>query len=73
MFSTFAEENEDATFEARLTLALARSFYTSCRFELNYNFAREMYMRAVFLLEKITAHKGQPWEEFRLPEDILFY
>jgi hypothetical protein len=72
-FSGFAEINEDRTFNARLALALARSFYTSTRFELEPHFAREMAMRAHYLMESLAVHEGRPWEDFRLPEDVLFY
>jgi len=69
----FADRQDDRTFAFRLTLALARSFYTSTRFELDPLFAREMYMRAIYLMEKIAGHKGRPLEEFILPEHILYY
>lgn len=69
----FAREQGDTTFEARMALALARSFYTSTRFELNIKFAREMYMRAHFLLEKILAHEGEDWRRFSLPTGIMYY
>lgn len=69
----FAASQGDRTFEARMALALARSFYTSTRFELNADFAHEMFMRSHFLLEKILAHEGRPWEKFRLPTGVMFY
>lgn len=72
-FSAFARQNEDKTFEARMALAAARSFYTSTRFELNYGFAREMFLRSHFLMEKIIAHEGKPWENFSFPVKIFFY
>ncbi|SDL31742.1 Phosphate uptake regulator [Maridesulfovibrio ferrireducens] len=68
----FALENDDTTWKARLTLALARSFYTSTRFEFNYGFAKEMFNRSIFLLEKINRYNGN-WNDFVLPEDILHY
>ncbi|UZP67108.1 PhoU family transcriptional regulator [Desulfovibrio mangrovi] len=70
---TYAAQNNDDTFEARLALALARSFYTSTRYELNFAFAKEMYMRAHFLMDKIVAHKDAPWRNFQLPRDVLYY
>ncbi|MFZ5764103.1 MAG: PhoU domain-containing protein [Thermodesulfobacteriota bacterium] len=73
MAEEFAREKEDATFEARMALALARSFYTSTRFELNTKFAREMFLRAHFLLEKVLAHEGTDWTRFRLPTAIMYY
>jgi len=69
----FAEEIGDVTFHARLALGLARSLYTSTRFELNPKFSKEMYLRAHFLMEKTLAHQGAPWETFRLPEGVLYY
>jgi phosphate uptake regulator len=69
----FAGQHDDATFEARMAFALARSFYTSTRFEMNFKFAKEMYNRSMFLLEKINHYKGGKWEDFSLPEDILYY
>ncbi len=68
----FAQERDDKTWQARLALALARGFYTSTRFELHYKFAREMYNRSTFLLEKLSAFRGQDWETFRLPPNILY-
>lgn len=68
----FAIEKNDTTWKARLTLALARSFYTSTRFEFNYGFAKEMFNRSMFLLEKVNRYSGS-WDDFVLPEDILHY
>jgi len=69
----FARQHDDPTFEARMAFALARSFYTSTRFELNFQFAKEMYNRSMFLLEKIHHYRGGDWRQFALPEDILYY
>ena len=71
----FCEKERDVTFEARLILALARSFLTSIRFELNSDFAKEMSLRANFLMEKIICfnEENRPWREFSLPEAILYY
>ncbi len=69
----FAARSNDGTFAVRMALALARSFYTSSRFELNYAFSREMFLRAHYLLEQVAAHQGRPWEDFRLPGQILFH
>lgn len=71
-FSFFARKYDDKTFDIRMALALTRSFYTSCRFELNRRFAKEMFLRSHFLMEKIVLHKGN-WDEFVLPSEILFY
>jgi len=69
----FARGHGDRTFDARMALGLARSFYTSTRFEMNSEFAKEMYLRAVFLLEKVVNHRERPWEEFELPSHVLYY
>lgn len=68
----FANEMDDKTWKARLALALARSFYTSTRFELNYGFAKEMVNRSIFIMEMINRYSGR-WEDFVFPEDILYY
>jgi phosphate uptake regulator/aminoglycoside phosphotransferase (APT) family kinase protein len=69
----FAEDKGDATFQARLGLGLIRSFVTSTRYELNTAFAREMYLRALYLIEKMEACRDRPWEEFVLPNEVLIY
>jgi phosphate uptake regulator len=69
----FAEDNRDQTFEARLALGLARSFFTSTRFELNHRFSRKMYNLSVYLMEKLLSHQGRPWESFELPGETLVY
>ncbi len=71
--TTFALQNDDKTFQARMAFALARSFYTSTRYEMNFAFAKEMYLRAHFLMEKIIAHRDSPWHHFVLPQDVLYY
>lgn len=69
----FAREQSDAAFEARLCLGLIRSFLTSTRFELNLDFAKEMFLRGCYLLDKMNTHGGRPWEDFRLPPQVLVY
>lgn len=71
----FSDKHEDETFYARLALGLARSFFTSTRFELNEDFSKTMFLRAVYLLERLVAHQesGATWGEFRFPEAILVY
>lgn len=68
----FASDKGDETFEARMALALARSLFTSTRFELNPAFSRGMWQRAHYLMERVAEHRGRPWREFRLPERVLF-
>jgi phosphate uptake regulator len=70
---TFAADNNDQTFDTRLALGLARSFITSTRFELNSEFAKEMFLRGLYLLEKISLLKEGEIKEFTLPHDVLYY
>ncbi|NQU65201.1 MAG: phosphotransferase [SAR324 cluster bacterium] len=72
LFSDIAQENRDDTFEIRMALALARSFFTSTRFEKRSEFAEEMRQRAVFLMEKIVSLGASRPEQFKLPEQILY-
>jgi phosphate uptake regulator len=67
----FAAKHDDRTFEARLALGLARSFFTSTRFEFNDKFAKQMFQRSMYLLGKLASHRGRDWTEFKLPTDIL--
>jgi phosphate uptake regulator len=69
----FAADHGDATFQARLALGLARSFFTSTRFEFNQKFATQMFRRSMYLFGKLAAHRGRPWTQFSLPTDILIY
>ena len=69
----FALKNDDPTFEARLTLGLIRNFTSSTRFELKEDFAKSMYLRAIFLIEKLLDHDHKPWEDFKLPRETLTY
>ncbi len=68
----FSMEIEDELFEARMALALVRSFFTSTRFELNPEFSRRMFLSAHFLMESLVSHQGR-WEEFKIPRKVLFY
>lgn len=69
----FAETNGDSTFDARLALGVSRSFISSTRFILKEDFAKAMYLRGVYLLDKFLDHNGRPWADFRLPEDVFIY
>ncbi len=69
----FALDHDDACFQFRMALALSRNFYTSIRFEHHDDFAREMALRAHYLMEKIVHHPSGKWESFSFPEDILRY
>ena len=71
-FTRFARENSDTSFEARLAFALARSFFTSTRFTYNKKFAREMFNRSEYIMEKLASYEGD-WENFRITDSVLFY
>lgn len=67
----YAGKHGDHTFEARMALGLCRSFITSTRFEVKEDFAKEMFLRASYLLEKITEHDGTGWSKFSVPMNIF--
>ena len=69
----FATAHGDETFQARLALALARSFITSTRFEIKEDFAKVMHLRAIYLLERVIEHSGRPWKDFKLTLETLMY
>jgi hypothetical protein len=62
----YARRHQDHTFEARMALGLCRSFITSTRFEVKEDFSKEMFLRATYLLDKITTHEGDDWTEFQV-------
>jgi phosphate uptake regulator len=67
----FAASAGDTTFQARLALGLARSFMTSARFVLDQAFARSMFLRSRYLLERLTAVDPDALEAFRFPREAL--
>ncbi len=67
----FADKHNDHTYDARLTLGLIRNFASSTRFELSTEFAKAMYLRAAFLLEKLMAHEGTSWDKFKIPREAM--
>lgn len=69
---SYSHSVKDMTFDMRFTLGIIRSFLTSTRFQLNDNFARSMYLRAIYLLKKIYMHEGD-FELFHFPKSILYY
>lgn len=69
----FARNIGDEAFQARLAMGLGRSLFSSTRFEMNSAFAREMHLRAVYLLERVVAHRGRDWSQFKLPRQTLVY
>lgn len=68
---SYAGDRGDTLFDIRLALAVARSLYTSTRFELNSSFSRDMFLRAHYLLDKVVNHRDRPWSAFSFPERIL--
>lgn len=68
----FAQENNDHTFHYRLGLGLVRSFTTSTRFELNKEFAKEMFLRSNYLVNALLDHAKEP-QDFIVPLEILQY
>lgn len=69
----WASSKNDADFETRLTLGVARSLLTSTRFTFEKDFAKEMFMRSKFLLEKIHSKETQNKMNYVFPEQILTY
>lgn len=67
----FADLHGDTHFDARLALGIARSLITSTRFELNTKFAHDMFLRSMYLLDRLSEHPPAPWDSFVLPPDTL--
>jgi len=70
---SFARTHEDTGFDIRLTIGVARSLYTSTRFELNRTFAHAMYNRSLYLMEQLMGKSGAELEGFSFPLEILNY
>jgi hypothetical protein len=70
---SFAEAHGDRSFDIRLGLGVARSLYTSTRFELNRDFAHAMYNRSIFLMERLTEKAPDALDTFVFPLEILNY
>jgi aminoglycoside phosphotransferase len=68
----FSRRNEDDTFEVRLALGLARSFVTSTRFILDKSLARDMYLRARYLLEQLVHLGEKDIGKYKVPVKELF-
>ena len=68
----FAKEHNDASFDARLAIALGRSFATSTRFIYDKPFANRLALRARYLLEAITLLDPKQLEKYRLPLEDIF-
>jgi len=69
--SKFANGVKDQSFELRLGLGLARSFVTSTRFVLDEKRARDMLLRARYLLETITNMNPGQYRKFKVPEEVI--
>jgi len=68
----FARKQDDATFEYRLALGLARSFASSTRFIFDKSHARRMWLRARYLIEQTLACPPGNEARFRLQMKELF-
>jgi len=68
---SFAEQNQDVNFDARLTLGIVRSLVTSTRFIVKEEFAKMLYFRGLYLLDKLLDHEGASWDTFRIPDDVF--
>lgn len=68
----FAKENNDTSFDARLAIALGRSFATSTRFIYDKPFATRLALRASYLLEAVTLLNPEKIEKYRLPLEDIF-
>lgn len=69
----FADRNKDEHFDARLTLGVMRSLVTSTRFLVKESFAKTLYLRGLYLLDKMLEHDGQPWTSFRFPSHVFIH
>jgi len=72
MARRYAVKNKDTSFEIRLALGLARSFATSTRFILDKTLARDMFLRARYLMELALAVEPANVDKFRLPLKEIF-
>jgi phosphate uptake regulator/aminoglycoside phosphotransferase (APT) family kinase protein len=69
--SDYAARNGDPGFDARLALGLARSFATSARFVVDEEFAKSLFFRGRYLLERLCRLTPEEAADYRLPEDIF--
>lgn len=70
--SDFAAQHQDALFDVRLALGLARSFATSTRFVLDTGLSHAMFYRARYLLEQISTLKNKQLKSYNVPVEELF-
>jgi aminoglycoside phosphotransferase len=73
---SYAKKMKDDTFNLRLALALARSFLTSTRFILDKTLAKNMFIRARYLIELVIDYqqknKGKKQAQFKLAINDIF-
>lgn len=67
----FAADHRDETFEVRLAMGVARSLMTSARFEMNKEFAKSMFLRGVYLLERLSGLGPRQLAGYRFPGAVL--
>ncbi len=67
----FAERNNDHTFGARMAFGLARSFATSTRFILDEEFAKALFLRSRYLLDRLLLCPPDRIPMFQVPQEIL--
>jgi phosphate uptake regulator/aminoglycoside phosphotransferase (APT) family kinase protein len=69
---TFAANNGDKLFPARLALGVVRSFATSTRFVLGREQAHTMFSRSRYLLQQVVSHSEQGrLDQFAFPREVL--
>ena len=68
----FAKQNNDTCFDARLAIALGRSFATSTRFIYDKTFATKLALRASYLLEAMALLTPEKIDKYRLPLEDIF-
>ncbi len=68
----FAKKHDDATFELRLALGLARAFVTSTRFILDKALAKRMFLRAKYLIELVNSVEEKQESRFKVPVKEIF-
>jgi aminoglycoside phosphotransferase (APT) family kinase protein len=72
MARRYARKVEDETFELRLALGLARSFATSTRFILDKSLARDMFLRARYLIEQVLDVEPGEVAKYKTPVKEIF-
>lgn len=72
MARRYARKQGDSTFEWRMALGLVRSFASSTRFVLDKSQARNMFLRARYLLEQVLDTPPSEAAQYRLPVKEIF-